>query len=620
MINNRSELLEIRKNQNEMRQLREIGGGKGNRIELLVGMATCGIAAGGKDIYDELETLIRDMDLNNVDLVKVGCIGSCYCEPTVQVNMPGHAPTYYGYVDRDAAGRILHEHVLQGKILKDKVVPMSFNRTDPAGARKRQFRIALRNCGNIDPEEITEYIAFDGYEALAKVLTEMTPLDVIHVLKESGLRGRGGGGFPTGLKWQATNQQKNPQKYMICNADEGDPGAYMDRSLLEGDPHSVLEGLIIGGYATGANQGIIYIRAEYPLAIARLNTALDQAREYGFLGKNILGSGFDFDIEIRLGAGAFVCGEETALIHSVEGKRGEPTKKPPYPSEEGYLHKPTTVNNVETLANVPEIINKGAEWFAAIGTRNSKGTKVFALVGKVKNVGLVEVPMGTTLREIIYEIGGGITDDKAFKAVQTGGPSGGVISAEYLDTPIEYESLRSLGTMMGSGGMIVMDEDNCMVDIAKFYLQFTMDESCGKCTPCRIGTKRLYELLDSITKGTASPNVLEQLDMLGNNIRNSALCGLGQTAPNPVLSTMKYFEEEYRMHVEEKTCPTGVCKGLFRYSVIPEKCVGCTACRRVCPVGCISGHPKQVHSIDLNLCISCGACFDVCKFNAIKKA
>ncbi|MFH5835805.1 NADH-ubiquinone oxidoreductase-F iron-sulfur binding region domain-containing protein [Proteiniclasticum sp. C24MP] len=620
MIKDRNELHEIKEMQKEMRLLRQIGGGKSQRIELLVGLATCGIAAGGNDIYEELETMISDMNLHHVDLVKVGCIGSCYCEPTVQVNVPGHVPVYYGYVDRETAARILDEHILHGKILEDKVVPMSFNRTDPSGAKKKQFRIALKNCGNIDPEKITEYIAFDGYEALAKVLTEMTPLDVIRILKDSGLRGRGGGGFPTGLKWQATNHQKSVQKYMICNADEGDPGAYMDRSLLEGDPHSVLEGLIIGGYATGANQGIIYIRAEYPLAIARLNTAISQAREYGFLGRNIFDSGFDFELEIRLGAGAFVCGEETALIHSVEGKRGEPTKKPPYPSEEGYLKKPTTVNNVETLANVPEIINKGAEWFSSIGSKNSKGTKVFALVGKVNNVGLVEVPMGTTLREIIYEIGGGITDNKAFKAVQTGGPSGGVISSEYLDTPIEYETLRALGTMMGSGGMIVMDEDNCMVDIARFYLQFTMDESCGKCTPCRIGTKRLYELLDSITKGKAAPNVLEQLDMLGNNIRNSALCGLGQTAPNPVLSTMKYFSEEYRMHVEEKTCPTGVCKGLFRYSVIPEKCVGCTACRRVCPVGCISGHPKQVHFIDLNLCISCGACFDTCKFDAIKKA
>lgn len=620
MIKNKDELIRIKEQYRDVRLLRQTGGGKSRRTELMVGLATCGIAAGGKEIYDILEETLAEMNIQNVDLIKVGCVGSCYCEPTVQVNVPGHAPVYYGYVDPESARRIILEHIVNHEIVRDKVVQMSFNHTDPIGAKKRQFRIALRNCGNVDPEDIRQYIAFDGYEALADILTSKQPQEVIEILKQSGLRGRGGGGFPTGIKWQATYDQKNPEKYMICNADEGDPGAYMDRSVLEGDPHSVLEGMTIGGYATGANHGIVYIRAEYPLAIERLSNAIQQSREYGFLGKDIFGSGFDFDIEIRLGAGAFVCGEETALIHSVEGKRGEPTKKPPYPSEEGYHGKPTTVNNVETLANVPEIINKGADWFSNIGVGRSKGTKVFALVGKVKHVGLVEVPMGTTLREIIYDIGGGISGDKEFKAVQTGGPSGGVISSEYLDTPIEYESLRALGTMMGSGGMIVMDEDNCMVDIAKFYLKFTMDESCGKCTPCRIGTKRLYELLDGITTGKAGQHVLDQLDSLGNNIRYSALCGLGQTAPNPVLSTMKYFQEEYRMHVEEKKCPTGVCKGLFRYSVIPENCVGCTACRRVCPVGCISGHPKQVHFIDLNICISCGACFDACKFNAIKKA
>ncbi|WP_312654496.1 NADH-quinone oxidoreductase subunit NuoF [Proteiniclasticum sp.] len=620
MIRSKEELIRIKNQYKDIRLLRLTGGGKSRRTELMVGLATCGIAAGGKEIYDILEKTITELNIDYVDLIKVGCVGSCYCEPTVQVNVPGHAPVYYGYVDPESARRIILEHVVKHEIVKDKVVQMSFNHTDPPGAKKRQFRIALRNCGNLDPEDIRQYIAFDGYEALSDILMTDTPQEVIDTLKQSGLRGRGGGGFPTGIKWQATYDQKNPEKYMICNADEGDPGAYMDRSVLEGDPHSVLEGMIIGGYATGANHGIVYIRAEYPLAIERLNNAILQAREYGFLGKDIFGSGFNFDVEIRLGAGAFVCGEETALIHSVEGKRGEPTKKPPYPSEEGYHGKPTTVNNVETLANIPEIFSKGAEWFSNIGVGRSKGTKVFALVGKVKNVGLVEVPMGTTLREIIYDIGGGISGNKKFKAVQTGGPSGGVISGEYLDTPIEYESLRALGTMMGSGGMIVMDEDNCMVDIAKFYLKFTMDESCGKCTPCRIGTKRLYELLDGITTGKAGENVLDQLDSLGSNIRYSALCGLGQTAPNPVLSTMKYFEEEYRMHVEEKKCPTGVCKGLFRYSIIPENCVGCTACRRVCPVGCIAGHPKQVHFIDLNICISCGACFDACKFNAIKKA
>lgn len=620
MINHGQDLISLRRKHQGLRALRETGSHKSDHIELLVGMATCGIAAGAKDVYEALEEALTKEHLSSVKLVRVGCVGSCYCEPTVQVNIPGYAPVYYGYVDKTLAKAIVTEHLLKGKVLQEHEVSMSFNRTDPPGAKKKQFRIALRNCGNIDPENIEEYIAFDGYEALRIALTNYTPLEVIQLMKDSGLRGRGGGGYPTGYKWQATYEKKATMKYMICNADEGDPGAYMDRSLLEGDPHSVLEGMLLGGYATGASKGIIYIRAEYPLAIEKLTHAIAQAQEYGLLGEQILGSDFSFSIEIRLGAGAFVCGEETALIHSVEGKRGEPTKKPPYPSEEGYLKKPTTVNNVETLANVPEIIRQGPQWFSSIGTGQSKGTKVFALVGKIKHVGLVEVPMGTTLREMIYDIGGGIHEDKAFKAVQTGGPSGGVLSKEHLDTPIEYESLKALGTMMGSGGMIVMDEDNCMVDIAKFYLQFTMDESCGKCTPCRIGTKRLYELLDRITKGTGNPHTLEQLALLGTNIKNSALCGLGQTAPNPVLSTMHYFEEEYRMHVEEKKCPTGVCKELFKYSVIPDACVGCTACRRVCPVGCITGHPKMVHFIDLNLCISCGACYDVCKFHAIKKA
>lgn len=620
MSDKRVELQRIRESYAPIKSLRETGTHKGDRIELLVGLATCGIAAGGQDVYDTLERELKESGLDNVHLVKVGCIGSCYCEPTVQVNIPGHAPVYYGYVTTELAKQIVQEHLQRGQPLTENIIPMTFSRTDPLGAKKRQLRIALRNCGIIDPENIEEYIAFNGYEALAKVLSEYHPNEVVNVIKESGLRGRGGGGFPTGLKWQATAQSVSDEKYMICNADEGDPGAYMDRSLLEGDPHSVLEGMIIGGYATGANHGIIYIRAEYPLAIKRLNNAIDQARKWGVLGKNIFGTSFDFDIELRFGAGAFVCGEETALIHSVEGKRGEPTKKPPYPSEEGYLKKPTTVNNVETLANIPEIILKGPLWFSRIGVGKSKGTKVFALVGKVHHVGLIEVPMGTTLREIIYDIGGGIPDGKTFKAVQTGGPSGGVLSIEHLDTSIDYENLKALGTMMGSGGMIVMDEENCMVDIAKFYLQFTMEESCGKCTPCRIGTKRLYEMLDSITKGKGSPYTLEQLQLLGQNIKNSALCGLGQSAPNPVLSTMKYFYEEYRIHVEDKKCPTGICKGLFKYSVDPEKCVGCTACRRVCPVGCITGHPKKVHFIDLNLCISCGACFDACKFHAIQRA
>lgn len=615
----RDNLQSIRERYSSIRALRETGSISGREIEILVGLATCGIAAGGNSVYDTFRRLIQEHGLQNVNLIKVGCIGSCYCEPTVQVHVPGYAPVCYGYVNEEVAEKIMAEHILNGVPLASNIVPIGFSSTDPIGAKKRQLRIALRNCGLIDPENINEYIAFDGYEALAKVLHEHSPEEVISIMRDSGLRGRGGGGFPTGIKWQATATQNSDEKYMICNADEGDPGAYMDRSLLEGDPHSVLEGMLIGGYATGASHGIIYIRAEYPLAIDRLTTAIAQARDAGLLGNHILGSSFSFDIEIRLGAGAFVCGEETALIHSVEGKRGEPTKKPPFPSEEGYLKKPTTVNNVETLANVPVIILKGAPWFSRIGVGKSKGTKVFALVGKVSHVGLVEVPMGTTLREIIYDIGGGIPNGKAFKAVQTGGPSGGVLSIEHLDAPIDYETLRSLGTMMGSGGMIVMDEENCMVDIAKFYLEFTMEESCGKCTPCRIGTKRLYEMLDSITKGKGNPHTLDQMELLGTNIKNSALCGLGQSAPNPVLSTMRYFSEEYRAHVEDKKCPTGVCKELFKYSVIPESCVGCTACRRVCPVGCITGHPKKVHFIDLNLCISCGACYDACKFHAIKR-
>jgi len=484
---------------------------------------------------------------------------------------------------------------------------------------KKQYRIALRNCGLIDPEDVQEYIGFGGYEALGVALTDMTPEQVCEAVHKSGLRGRGGGGFPTGLKWDITRKVQGETKYILCNADEGDPGAFMDRSILEGDPHTVLEAMAIGAYAIGANYGIIYIRAEYPLAIKRLEIAMDQAREFGLLGKNIFGSGFDFDIEIKYGAGAFVCGEETALIHSVEGARGEPTKKPPFPSESGYWGKPSCVNNVETFANIPPIILKGPEWFASIGTEKSKGTKVFALAGKINNVGLVEVPMGTTLREIIYDIGGGIKDGKAFKAVQTGGPSGGVITVADLDTPIDYDSLKGIGSMMGSGGMIVMDEDNCMVDIAKFYLDFTQDESCGKCTPCRVGTKRMFEILDRISKGEGVMEDLDNLEQLGRMIKDTALCGLGQTAPNPVLSTMHFFRDEYVDHIEKKHCKTGSCKGLAKYVIDPDKCIGCTACKRVCPVDCIEGNVKEVHVIDESKCIKCGACFDVCKFDAVIK-
>jgi len=476
---------------------------------------------------------------------------------------------------------------------------------------EKQYRIALRNCGSINPENITEYIAQKGYEALAVCVTEYTPKQVVEIVKKSQLRGRGGGGFPTGLKWEYTAREISDEKYVICNADEGDPGAFMDRSILEGDPHTVLEAMAIAGFGIGASVGIIYIRAEYPLAIKRLEIAIEQAREYGFLGKNLFGSSFDFDIEIRLGAGAFVCGEETALINSIQGLRGEPKKKPPFPSVSGYRGKPTSVNNVETFASVPAIILKGADWFASIGTENSKGTKVFALAGKINNIGLVEVPMGTTLREIIFEIGGGIIDNKEFKAVQTGGPSGGVITKEHLDTPIDYESLKAIGSIIGSGGMIVLDEDDDMVQLAKFYLDFTQDESCGKCTPCRIGTKRLYEILDRLTKMEGSPEDLDLLQDLSYNIKYSALCGLGQTAPNPVLSTLKYFRKEYDAYAYRTK--------IVSYKILEEKCIGCTKCVRACPVGCITGKVKELHIIDENECIACGACYDACRFGAIEK-
>ncbi len=482
---------------------------------------------------------------------------------------------------------------------------------------KKQLRIALRNCGYINPEKIEDYIANDGYLALVKCLKEYKPVDVIEIIKKSGLRGRGGGGFPTGLKWEITAASKSDIKYIVCNADEGDPGAFMDRSVLEGDPHSVIEAMAIAGYAIGAQHGLIYIRAEYPLAIDRLKIAINQAREYGFLGKNILGTDFNFDIELRYGAGAFVCGEETALIHSMEGLRGEPTFKPPFPSVSGYKGKPTNVNNVETFAIIPVIINKGADWFASIGTERSKGTKVFALAGKINNVGLIEVPMGVTLREVIFDIGGGIKDGKKFKAVQTGGPSGGCLTEKHLDTPIEYDTLIEAGSMMGSGGMIVMDEDDCMVSVAKFYLDFTVEESCGKCSPCRIGNKRLYELLEKITNGEGTLEDLELLRNLSNVIKDTSLCGLGQTSPNPVLSTLDNFYEEYVEHVTEHKCRAGQCKSMVRYFINPDNCVGCTACARNCPVNAIKGERKQIHEINQDICIKCGACLEKCKFNAV---
>ncbi|MGX8796880.1 NADH-ubiquinone oxidoreductase-F iron-sulfur binding region domain-containing protein [Fusibacter sp. JL298sf-3] len=556
-----------------------------------------------------------------VTVLKTGCFGFCGQGPIVKIHPDN---VFYVKVGLDDVDEIVNEHIIKGRtverlLYKEPATEKPLPKHDDMGFYKKQYRIALRNCGLINPEDIDEYIAFNGYEALGRAVSDMTPEAVIEVIKTSGLRGRGGGGFPTGLKWEFTRKPVSEQKYIICNADEGDPGAFMDRSILEGDPHSIIEAMAIAGYAIGASEGIVYIRAEYPLAIKRLEIALEQARSYGLLGDNIFGTDFSFDIWIKLGAGAFVCGEETALIHSVEGNRGEPTKKPPYPSIEGYKKKPTSVNNVETFANVPPILLKGAEWFRSIGTEGSKGTKVFALAGKVNNVGLVEVPMGTTLREIIYDIGGGIIGGKAFKAVQTGGPSGGVITTEDLDTPIDYESLKGIGSMMGSGGMIVMDEDDCMVNIAKFYLEFTQDESCGKCTPCRLGTKRMYELLEKITDGRGEMSDITKLKQLGQSIKDSALCGLGQTAPNPVLSTLDFFYDEYIAHIKEQRCPAGACKALSKYKIIEEKCIGCTACARVCPVNCIAGKPKEKHVIDEAACIACGACFTACRFDAVLK-
>lgn len=590
------------------------------RSTVLVCGGTGCTSSGSQQIIDVLDEEIKKHGIQNeVNVIKTGCFGLCELGPIMIVYPEG---SFYSRVDVKNIPEIVSEHLVNGNVVtkllyKDTVKGDSIISLNETPFYKKQMRVALKNCGVISPECIDEYIAMDGYFALAKVLSEMQPEDVIKVIKDSGLRGRGGGGFPTGVKWSLAAANKSDQKFVCCNADEGDPGAFMDRSILEGDPHVVLEAMAIAGYAIGASHGFIYVRAEYPVAVRRLKIAIKQAYDYGLLGKNIFSSGFDFDIEIRLGAGAFVCGEETALMTSIEGKRGEPRPRPPYPAVKGLFGKPTILNNVETYANVPQIILNGANWFNSIGTEKSKGTKVFALGGKIRRTGLVEVPMGTTLREIVEEIGGGIPNDKKFKAAQTGGPSGGCIPAKYLDIEMDYDNLLEIGSMMGSGGLIVMDESTCMVDIAKFFLEFTVDESCGKCTPCRVGTKRLLEMLTDITEGKADMQELEKMENLCHYIKENSLCGLGQTAPNPVLSTLQYFRDEYVEHIKEHKCRAGVCKAMLRYTILEDKCKGCSACSRICPVGAISGTVKNPFKINWDKCIRCGACLNTCKFKAI---
>jgi len=588
------------------------------KVVVRVCIGTGGLAAGGKEVIAAFKKSIADRCVDaEVDFTcsyqKVGCRGFCARDVLVDVVVGDRSVTYQ-CIKPEMVDRIVEEHLIKGNPVKEWLIDDAYYRF-----HAKQKKILLADCGTIDPEDIEAYINVGGYSGIKKVLSGMTPEDVISEIKASGLRGRGGAGFPTGLKWEMCRKAPGDTKFIICNADEGDPGAFMDRSIIEGNPHSVIEGMMIAGYAVGSSHGYVYIRAEYPFAVERLNLAISQARERGFLGKDILGSEFSFDIKIKLGAGAFVCGEETALIASIEGQRGMPRAKPPYPVYHGLWGKPTVINNVETLSNIPYIIRNGAGWYASIGTEKSKGTKVFALTGKIKNTGLIEVPMGITLREIIYDIGGGIIGDKKFKAVQTGGPSGGCIPAELLDIPVDFESLAQVGSIIGSGGMVVLDETDCMVNIAKFFLEFTQAESCGKCVPCRIGTKRLLEILDRITKGLGQESDIDLLEELSQDVKVTSLCGLGQTAPNPILSTIRYFRDEYEAHIREKRCPAGVCKDLLTFTILEEICTGCGACRRACPSGAITGQRKKPHRIDQALCIKCGACFDVCKFNAVKK-
>ena len=624
------ELNKIKKEHEELVMVRKVIKEEGEKMAAHTGyrkqVLVCGgtgcTSSGSKKVLKALNESLKKYGLEDeILVVRTGCFGLCSLGPIMIVYPEGY---FYAQIDSEGVKRVVKEHLKEGNVCRDLLYQetviddntiISLSETN---FYKKQLRIALRNCGVIDPENIDEYIALDGYQALYKALTTMTPDEVIQEVLDSGLRGRGGGGFPTGRKWMFARASKGDVKYVACNADEGDPGAFMDRSILEGDPQCIIEAMAIAAYAIGACKGFVYVRAEYPIAVGRLQIALEQAREYGFLGKNILGTGFDFDIEIRLGAGAFVCGEETALMTSIEGNRGEPRPRPPFPAVKGLFGKPTVLNNVETYANIAQIILKGSKWYSSMGTATSKGTKVFALGGKITNVGLVEIPMGTTLREIIEEIGGGIPNGKKFKAAQTGGPSGGCIPAEHIDTPIDYDSLLSIGSMMGSGGMIILDEDSCMVDIAKFYLEFTVDESCGKCTPCRVGTRRLLQYLDKIVEGKGEPEDIERIEELSQHMQKSSLCALGQTAPNPILSTLKFFRQEYVDHIYNHKCTAGVCKALLKYEIIPEKCKGCTLCARNCPANAITGTVRNPHVIDTSKCIKCGVCMSNCKFGAIR--